>query len=135
MFNDYLVEHSTLEKAIQYATKMHSGQKRKNSKHDDYIVHPIEVMYILFDHSITDEITLIVAVLHDVVEDTPATLEDIAKLFGSDVATIVDEVTDDKDLPFCFLCNLYCILHLLYPVKSYNNPPNSLLNLNNHYYC
>jgi len=92
-------EYPLLKKAIQYATVAHSGQKRKNSCAQDYIVHPVEVMLILFTHDVTDESTLIAAVLHDTVEDTEATLEDISLKFGYDVALSVSQVSDDKSLP------------------------------------
>jgi guanosine-3',5'-bis(diphosphate) 3'-pyrophosphohydrolase len=88
-----------LTQAIHYATFKHEGQTRKNPQEDPYIVHPIEVMAILFDHGITDETTLTAAVLHDVVEDTPASLEEVSTLFGPGVASVVSEVSDDKSLP------------------------------------
>lgn len=88
-----------LTQAIDYATFRHEGITRKNPQKNPYIVHPIEVMTILFDHGITDETTLVAAVLHDVVEDTPASLKEISTLFGSDVASVVAEVSEDKSSP------------------------------------
>jgi len=96
---DSLDVYTTLREAVKYATKMHVGQKRKNSLGEDYIVHPIEVMLILFENGVKNEDILVAAVLHDVVEDTPATLDDISLKFGTEVATIVAEVSDDKSLP------------------------------------
>ena len=87
-----------LTKAIDYATEKHQGQKRKNSKKEDYIVHPIEVMHLLKDYGVSDEVTLVAAVLHDTIEDTSATYEEIMEFFGKEVADVVLEVSDDKSL-------------------------------------
>ena len=88
-----------LSNAIDYASRMHYGQKRKNKRGDDYVTHPLEVMQFLKDHGVTDELVLTCAILHDVIEDTPATYESLLHLFGKDVADMVMEVTDDKSLP------------------------------------
>jgi guanosine-3',5'-bis(diphosphate) 3'-pyrophosphohydrolase len=82
-----------LSRAIDYATEKHGDQKRKN------ITHPIEVMNYLFYHGIEDDVVLAAAVLHDVIEDTSVTYEDVLVHFGKDVADIVREVSDDKSLP------------------------------------
>ena len=87
-----------LTKAIDYATEKHQGQKRKNSKKEDYIVHPIEVMHLLKEYGVSDEVTLVAAVLHDTIEDTSATYEEIMEFFGKEVADVVLEVSDDKSL-------------------------------------
>ena len=79
-----------INKAIEIATKVHEGQKRKSG--DPYIVHPLAVMKILEDWKM-DEDTIIAGVLHDTVEDTSLTLEDIKKEFGETVAFLVDGVT------------------------------------------
>ena len=79
-----------IEKAVQLATKMHEGQKRKSG--DPYIVHPLAVMKILQDWKM-DEDTVIAGVLHDTVEDTGLTLEEIKREFGETVAFLVDGVT------------------------------------------
>ena len=79
-----------VEKAIKIATKAHEGQKRKSG--DDYIVHPLAVMKILEDWKI-DEDTVIAGVLHDTVEDTSLTLDEIKNEFGESVAFLVDGVT------------------------------------------
>lgn len=94
-----MFKSSLLEKAIIYATEKHQGQKRKNSKADDYIMHPLEVMQILHDNGASDELTLIGAVLHDTIEDTSATYEEICGQFGNEVGDVVQEVSDDKTLP------------------------------------
>lgn len=84
---DQLLE---LESAIDFATKSHSGQKRKTG--EPYIIHPLAVAGILVDWGM-DIDTVLAGVLHDTVEDTDTTLEDIEKLFGRDVAFLVDGVT------------------------------------------
>ena len=79
-----------IEKAYLYALKYHKGQKRESG--EDYIVHPLTVAYILASmHADTD--TLCAALLHDVIEDTPATYEDIKNEFNLEIANLVDGVT------------------------------------------
>lgn len=79
-----------IDKAVKIATKAHEGQFRKSG--DPYIVHPLAVMEILKGWGM-DEDTIIAGVLHDTVEDTDLTLEDIKKEFGETVAFLVDGVT------------------------------------------
>lgn len=79
-----------INRAIEIATKAHEGQMRKSG--DPYISHPLAVMKIVEDWGM-DEDTIIAAVLHDTVEDTDITLEDIKKEFGEQVAFLVDGVT------------------------------------------
>jgi guanosine-3',5'-bis(diphosphate) 3'-pyrophosphohydrolase len=84
--------------AILFAATCHAGQFRKDGV-TPYINHPIEVMHLLaFTGNITDEEILMAAVLHDVVEDTNTTVEEIAERFGKNVASIVLELTDDISL-------------------------------------
>lgn len=73
--------------AITKASWWHGEQKRKYTN-DPYIVHPVEVMQFLQLFT-KDEAVLIAAVLHDVVEDTPATVEEVRAIFGDDVASLV----------------------------------------------
>ena len=93
------MEQTKLQLAIEFATTKHQGQFRKNSAAAPYITHPIEVMDILIECGITDEDVLCAAVLHDTVEDTDATSDEIATLFGENVRSIVAECTDDKSQP------------------------------------
>jgi len=79
-----------LEHAIAYATEKHKGQKRKSGK--PYITHPLSVAYTLIEWDM-DIDSVLAGVLHDTVEDTDATLEQIENLFGHDVAFLVDGVT------------------------------------------
>ncbi|MDQ3110992.1 MAG: HD domain-containing protein [Bacteroidota bacterium] len=84
--------------AILFAATNHAGQFRKDGV-TPYINHPIEVMHFLaFTADISDEEILMAAVLHDVVEDTSVTVEEIAQRFGQNVADIVLELTDDISL-------------------------------------
>jgi guanosine-3',5'-bis(diphosphate) 3'-pyrophosphohydrolase len=84
---DQLLE---LEHAIDFATKAHNGQTRKSG--EPYIIHPLAVAATLIDWGM-DIDTVLAGVLHDTVEDTDATLEEIETLFGRDVAFLVDGVT------------------------------------------
>ena len=77
-------------KAYKYAEAHHKGQKRVSG--EDYIIHPLAVAYILADLQL-DDATICAALLHDVVEDTPATNEDIIKNFSQEIADMVAGVT------------------------------------------
>lgn len=79
-----------LEHALEFATKAHVGQKRKSG--EPYIIHPLAVASTLIDWGM-DIDTIIAGVLHDTVEDTEVTLEEIESLFGRNVAFLVDGVT------------------------------------------
>lgn len=81
---------SMLCKAYDLAKAAHKDQKRASG--EPYIVHPVEAVKILLDLEV-DQDTLIAALLHDVVEDTDVTLEQIEAEFGSDVSNLVDGVT------------------------------------------
>jgi guanosine-3',5'-bis(diphosphate) 3'-pyrophosphohydrolase len=94
-------------RAIDFAAQRHSGQTRKGKKHSPYINHPIKVMNLLVKHQETGAELLMAAVLHDVIEDTAQTDHEIDELsgiirenFGQRVLEIVQEVSDDKNLPF-----------------------------------
>jgi len=81
-----------IKKAHLFAQAAHKGQKRKYTG-DDYIIHPEAVANIV--STVTDDEEVIAApMLHDVVEDTSTTLEDLALVFGDRVAQLVSEVTD-----------------------------------------
>ncbi len=79
--------------AYAYATEKHADQRRKSG--EAYITHPASVAYYLANYHV-DSAALIAALLHDVAEDTPASISEIEALFGSDVAQIVDGVTKFK---------------------------------------
>lgn len=87
-------------RALSFAAHKHRHQKRKDSAQTPYINHPIALVNILLiEADITDEIVLMAALLHDTVEDTETTFEEIEQHFGQVVRDIVAEVTDDKSLP------------------------------------
>ncbi len=89
-----------LLEAISFAAQKHTAQKRKGADGQPYINHPLEVANLLANVGKVDDYDiLIAAVLHDTIEDTNTTKEDIAKLFGIQVAEMVLELTDDKSLP------------------------------------
>lgn len=83
-------QRKQLEHAIDYATEMHTGQIRKSG--EPYITHPLSVAALLIEWGM-DIDTIMAGVLHDTIEDTPATLEHVEHLFGRDVAFLVDGVT------------------------------------------
>ena len=83
----------SIEDAIQFATEAHSGQFRKYT-HEPYIEHPIEVMKIVETALDCTHAMKIAAVLHDTVEDTDVTFDDIRKRFGGTVEQYVFALTD-----------------------------------------
>ncbi|CAD5209199.1 unnamed protein product [Bursaphelenchus xylophilus] len=89
-----------LVKATDLAARRHRFQKRKDARQTPYINHPIGTAYLLTSvGKITDPVVLAAAMLHDTVEDTKTTLEEIKAEFGEEIYTIVNECTDDKSLP------------------------------------
>ena len=78
----------------------HEGQERKGPSHLPYIIHPIGVAHTIWAiGDERDQNTLIAALLHDTLEDTETKAEEIEALFGAHVRSIVEEVTDNKELP------------------------------------
>ena len=87
-------------KAADFAANKHKDQRRKNKSATPYINHPIGVANILTSEGkITDPIVIQAALLHDTVEETDTTIEEIGDVFGDKIKQIVAEVTDDKNLP------------------------------------
>lgn len=84
-----------LAKAFEFAYKAHSGVNRKQS-FMPYIVHPMEASFIVQSIPDISEEAVIAAILHDVVEDTDTTIDDIEKNFGSKVAELVAQESEDK---------------------------------------
>jgi guanosine-3',5'-bis(diphosphate) 3'-pyrophosphohydrolase len=87
---DPAADEDAINRAYVYAMKMHGAQKRASG--DSYFSHPLEVAGIL-THYRLDSASIVTALLHDVIEDTEATLQDIEKLFGNETARLVDGVT------------------------------------------
>ena len=87
---DPTADEALLNRAYVYAMRQHGSQKRASG--DPYFAHPIEVAGILTDYRLDTE-TIITALLHDVIEDTDATREKVAELFGGEIAELVEGVT------------------------------------------
>lgn len=86
--------------AARFAAERHAGQHRKGAKAEPYINHPLEAANLIANVGMVDDPDiLIAALLHDTVEDTGTTPDEIRDLFGETVCGYVMEVTDDKDLP------------------------------------
>ena len=87
-------------KALNFSADKHRHQRRKDTAASPYINHPIEVASILWTiGKVYNETIIIAAILHDTIEDTNTTAEEIRTLFGDAVAKLVLEVSDDKKLP------------------------------------
>ncbi|WP_438263800.1 RelA/SpoT family protein [Asticcacaulis aquaticus] len=87
---DPTVDEAMLNRAYVYAMRMHGAQLRASG--DPYFAHPIEVAGILTDYRL-DAAAIATALLHDTIEDTPATREEIASMFGEEIAQLVEGVT------------------------------------------
>ncbi len=87
-------------KALNFSAAKHRHQRRKDSAASPYINHPIEVTNILWTiGEVSDMITVVAAILHDTIEDTDTSPEEISAQFGNEVMNLVLEVSDDKSLP------------------------------------
>ncbi len=86
-----------IKKAYVYSAKVHSGQKRSSG--EPYLSHPLEVSGIL-SHMKLDVSSIITGLLHDTVEDTLATSEEIESMFGKEIASLVEGVTKIGQLPY-----------------------------------
>ena len=95
-----LEETKILLRALAFAAEKHRFQKRKDTTGTPYINHPINVALTLAEiGEETDDDLLVAAILHDTIEDTQTTPEEISTRFGPPVLSLVLEVTDDKNLP------------------------------------
>lgn len=91
---------ATLLAALEFAAHKHRDQRRKGAEASPYINHPIQVARLLAEVAgVTDVATLVAAVLHDTIEDTQTTAQELGDRFGPEVRALVEEVTDDKRLP------------------------------------
>jgi (p)ppGpp synthase/HD superfamily hydrolase len=93
-------ESEVIGKALEMAEKAHAGQTRSGSGGMAYIHHPVAVAELLAAHG-CDESTVAAALLHDVVEDSEASIDDITAAFGQPVANLVAALTEDESIePF-----------------------------------
>jgi guanosine-3',5'-bis(diphosphate) 3'-pyrophosphohydrolase len=87
-------------RAVEFAAQKHRMQRRKDSDASPYINHPIALMHVLcLDGGVSDPLVLAAAALHDTIEDTETTEDELRTTFGEEIARIVVEMTDDKSLP------------------------------------
>lgn len=97
------MEHDDLElvlKAVEFAARKHKDQRRKDVEASPYVNHPIAVANILCSEGQIGDVSVICgALLHDTLEDTATTPEELASEFGTAIRRIVEEVSDDKGLP------------------------------------
>jgi GTP diphosphokinase / guanosine-3',5'-bis(diphosphate) 3'-diphosphatase len=92
-----LEDWAMVEKAYHFSQEAHRGQLRESG--ESYIIHPLGVVMILAELEL-DLVTIVAGLLHDVVEDTATTLDDIRQEFGAEVASLVDGVTKLSRLDF-----------------------------------
>jgi len=97
VYNSNKSDLELIRKAYDYAYHKHFGQKRITG--DDYITHPVNVALILTEIN-ADASCMAAALLHDTIEDSDSTKEEIEELFGSEVAMLVDGVTKINKLSF-----------------------------------
>lgn len=84
-------------RAAFFAGEKHKDQRRKDANQTPYINHPLEVAFILMEEGgVTDAATLAAALLHDTIEDTNTTREELALIFGREISDLVVELTDLK---------------------------------------
>jgi guanosine-3',5'-bis(diphosphate) 3'-pyrophosphohydrolase len=89
---------SLIFKALAFSAEKHRTQKRKDIDKSPYINHPIALANILAQRWVIDENVLCAAILHDTIEDTETTADELRKHFGEKITSIVLEVSDDKSL-------------------------------------
>ena len=93
-------QYEALLSALAFAARKHSAQRRKDSAATPYINHPIAVVEALARIGrVSDLAALQAAILHDTLEDTETTAEELDAHFGPEVSALVQELTDDKSLP------------------------------------
>lgn len=87
-------------KATAFAAAKHRRQRRKDAEASPYINHPIELVDVLVNEAeVDDAIVLTAALLHDTIEDTATTPQELEAVFGAETTGVVLEVTDDTSLP------------------------------------
>ena len=94
------MDHKLVLKAAQFAALKHRDQRRKDVEASPYINHPISVARVIAEvGGVDDPEILVAALLHDTLEDTDTSSEELDEEFGERVRKLVEEVTDDKGLP------------------------------------
>lgn len=114
------MENKILIEAAVYAAEKHKYQRRKGFNQIPYINHPLKVTQLLMECGEFDTELLVAALLHDVIEDTDATEQEISELFNPEIGKLVSEVSDDKEL-------LYTIRKELQVKKAPNLSPKAKL--------
>jgi GTP diphosphokinase / guanosine-3',5'-bis(diphosphate) 3'-diphosphatase len=93
-------EISLILRALAFAARKHSDQRRKGAKASPYINHPIALATVLCNEGgVSDVRVICAALLHDTIEDTQTTLQELEEHFGVEIRNVVAEVSDDKSLP------------------------------------
>lgn len=96
MYRDEII---LLMKAVDFAARKHKDQRRKDAAASPYVNHPIALATVLVEEGgVVDVEILCAALLHDTIEDTDATMEELTDTFGEVIADVVQEVTDDRSL-------------------------------------
>ena len=91
---------SLVLRALSFAAHKHRDQRRLGAEASPYINHPISVANVLVNEGhLADTVIVCAALLHDTLEDTLATVAELEREFGSEITRIVQEVSDDKQLP------------------------------------
>ncbi|MGH6928962.1 MAG: HD domain-containing protein, partial [Dongiaceae bacterium] len=89
-----------LARALDFAARKHVHQRRKGELAEPYVNHLSDVARLLAEATKGEDVTVVIAgLLHDTLEDTETSFDELAKEFGQEVAELVAEVTDDKSLP------------------------------------
>ena len=98
--DDYTRSMRRVFEALKFAAEKHRNQRRKDREASPYINHPIDICHYLCGCcEPPDPDLLVAAALHDTVEDTNTTLQELAERFGDEIERLVEEVTDDKTKP------------------------------------
>lgn len=93
-------ETTLIIRAAFFAAEKHRNQRRKDAEASPYINHPLGLARVLAEEGgVSDPSTLCAALLHDTIEDTDTTPEELEREFGAEICALVLEVTDDKSLP------------------------------------
>lgn len=89
-----------LLRAVAFAAEKHKNQRRKDAEATPYVNHPIALANVLKQEGGVDDVAVLsAAILHDTIEDTETTADELRALFGEEITKIVEEVTDNKSLP------------------------------------